>query len=82
MVSQYVPRLGQPPTAWDDQAFASVGDVLYGNVSTARWLSLYLHLAADVYVPTAAAINAALAADTTATLLGPYTATSPNYEAV
>ena len=48
-VSQYVPRLGQPPTAWDDQAFASIGDVLYGNVSMARCLGSYLHLAGDVY---------------------------------
>ena len=54
---------------------------MYVNVSIVRWIVSYLHQAPNVYVPTAVVIDAALAAGGV-TLLGPYTSTSPNIEAV
>ena len=64
--------MGRPPCKWDNGAFATHGDVSYGTVPLAVWDPTYLHLAPDVYVPSAAAIDTSLAGDANITLLGPY----------
>ena len=52
--------------------FANRGDVSYGTAPLAVWDPTHLHLAPDVYVPSAAAIDTSLSGDDNITLLGPY----------
>ena len=46
------------------------------------WDPTYLHLALDVYVPIAAAIDTSLAGDANITLLGPYGAGDAGVEII
>ena len=55
--------MGRPPCRWDGEAFTNRGDVTFGTAPLANWDPGYLHLAAAVNVPTAAAIDTAIAGD-------------------
>ena len=64
--------MGRPQCRWDDETFANRGDVAYGTAPLAQWDHAYLHLAPAVLVPSAAAINAAIASNPDLKLLAPY----------
>ena len=74
--------MGRPPCRWDGEAFANRGDVTFGTAPLAHWDPGYLHLAAAVHVPSAAAIDAAIAGDAGLKMLGPYGAGDARVESV
>ena len=81
-VSYYASCMGRPSCKWDNGTFANYGDVSYGTVPLAMWDPTYLHLALDVYVPIAAAIDTSLAGDANIMLLGPYGAGDAGVEII
>ena len=74
--------MGRPPCCWDGESFANRGDVTFGTAPLAHWDPAYLHLAAVVHVPSAAAIDAAIAGDAGLKMLGPYGAGDAGVESV
>ena len=64
--------MGRPSSNWDNRTFANRGYVSCVTVTLAVWEPTYLHLAPDVYMPSAAAIDTSLAGYPNVTLLGPY----------
>ena len=62
-VSHYASRMGRSPCCWDGESFTNWGDVTFGTAPLAHWDPSKLHLAAAVHVPSAAAIDAAIAGD-------------------
>ena len=82
LVSYYESWMGRPPCRWDNETFANRGDVAYGTAPLAQWDPAYLHLAPAVLVPSAAAIDAAIAGDPDLNLLGPYRAGDAGVESI
>ena len=74
--------MGRPPCRWDGEAFANRGDVTFGTAPLAHRDPGYLHLAAAVHVPSAAAIDAAIAGNAGLKMLGPYGAGDAQVESV
>ena len=54
----------------------------YGTAPFAVWDPTYLHIAPDVYVPSASAIYTSLSGDANTTLLGPYGAGDAGVEII
>ena len=54
-VSHYASRMGRPPCCWDGESFANRGNMTFGTAPLTHWDPAYLHLAAAVHVPSAAA---------------------------
>ena len=74
-MAKFTPRLGQPPSGWDNQAFANVGDLVHNNAVIVNWEQENFNQTAQVRIPTVDTIAAALAAEDPAhpiDLLGPY----------
>ena len=82
LVSYYASWMGRPPCRWDDDTFANRGDVAYSTAPLAQWDPTYLHLAPDVLVPSAAAIDASIASDPDLKMLGPYGAGDAGVESI
>ena len=81
-VSHYASRMGRPPCQWDNGTFTNRVNVAYGTAPLANWDPTYLHLAPDVHVTIAAAIDTLLAGDPNLTLLGPYRAGDVGIETI
>lgn len=82
-VTKYSTRLGMPPTQWDDLAFAFSGDYINTEPpQTVKVPTNYLHLAAQVRVPSPAAIDQFFANNPDAQSLGPFTANDADTEIV
>ena len=66
-------RIGLPPTAWDDSAFAFKGDVHHRQLVTVNWVNDYFHqVPAQVRVPTTQQASQLLAAVPQPLLLRPF----------
>ena len=81
-VSHYASRMGRPPCCWDGESFANRGDVTFGTAPLAHWYPAYLHLTAAVHVPSAAAIDTAIAGEAGLKMMGPYGAGDAGVESV
>ena len=68
-----MPRMGIPPSPWNDLSFASKGEVTCGTVTYANCLNASIHhIGTAVHVPMSQDIDAALAADPELDPLGPF----------
>ena len=74
--------MGRLPCRWDVETFANRGDVTFGTALLAHWDPAYLHLAAAVHVPSAAAIDAAIAGDAGLKMMRPSGAGDAGVESV
>jgi len=73
-VDKFHPRLGMPPSPWDDRLFAQKGDLHQNQAVLVEWKSDYFHqLNQQVLVPAPATIDATFAAEPDVGWLGPYT---------
>ena len=61
--SYYASRMGRPPSCWDDKTFANRSNVAYDTAPLAQWDPTYIHIAPAVLIPSAAAIDAAIAGE-------------------
>ena len=83
LVSSYVPRMGLPETPWDKLSFASKGGVTCGSIVCANWQTSSLHhIGSTVHVLIGLDIDASLAFDPYTDLLGLFTATNVDVEAL
>ena len=72
-VSRFDRRLGLPRTPWDDQMFATKGDLHRNQAVTANWLPEYFHqIAAQVNAPSIVTIQNSFAGDPNLEAMGPY----------
>ena len=75
--------MGIPPSLWDDLYFALKGEVTCGVVVCANWLTArFHHIGITAHVPTAQAIDAALAANPKLDLLGPFFAEGADMDSI
>jgi hypothetical protein len=73
-VDKFHPRLGMPPSPWDDKMYAQKGELYMNQAVLVEWKSDYFHqLNQQVLVPMPDTIDATIAGDPTLELLGPYT---------
>ncbi|CAK9046738.1 CvfB_WH domain-containing protein (Fragment), partial [Durusdinium trenchii] len=72
-VDKFHPRLGMPPSPWDDKLFAQKGDLHRNQAVLVEWKSEYFHqLNQQLLVPMPGTIDAILAGQPDVELLGPY----------
>ena len=81
-VCYYSSWMGQPPCRWGGGTFANLRYVSYGTAPLSLWDPTYLHLAPEVFVPTAATIDMSLSGNANITLLGPYGAGDAGVEII
>jgi hypothetical protein len=72
-VDKFHPRLGMPPSTWDDKLFAQKGELHRNQAVLVEWKSDYFHqLNQQVLVPAPGTIDATFAGQPDLELLGPY----------
>jgi hypothetical protein len=73
-VDKFHPRLGMPPSPWDDKLFAQKGELHRNQAVLVEWKNDYFHqLNQQILVPMPATIDATLAGEPEVECLGPYT---------
>ena len=82
IVIQFPTRLGNPPMQWDTRTFDSKGDVFFGRIVVLDWDERYTRqIRVAKYIPTAASIGVALAADLDILLFGLFDAVNSDFNA-
>ena len=76
----YKETCGGDTVGW--KGYASLSEVIHGQVQTVAWVNTLFHQTANVRVPTVANVNAWLAVDVDVELLGPYAAADAGIEIV
>jgi hypothetical protein len=72
-VDKFHPRLGMPPSPWDDKLFAQKGELHRNQAVLVEWKSDYFHqLNQQVLVPVPGTIDATIAGQPEIEMLGPY----------
>ena len=81
-LDKFSPRMGLPVTQWDNNMYIGKGELVHNNQVLVQWNNAHFNQSAQVRVPSTASILTTYAADPTANILGPYTATDADTELV